>query len=50
MNSTQRPCVICHMTISLDGNPPCTNNKPEEYRLAELKNTDGIIWMHYRRK
>ena len=51
----QRANVIDELSLVVDpviggeGKPLCMNSRVEEYRLTELKNHDGIIWMNYRR-
>lgn len=52
----QRAGVIDELSLVVDpviggeGKPLCWDSRVEEYQLADLKNHDGIIWMHYRRK
>lgn len=51
----QRAGVIDELSLVVDpviggnGKPLCMDSKLEEYRLAALKNYDGIVWMNYRR-
>lgn len=51
----QRAGVIDELSLVVDpviggeGKPLCWNSRVEAYRLADLKNHDGIIWMNYRR-
>ena len=35
--------------IGGEGMPLCMNSSAEEYRLVDLKNHDGILWLNYRR-
>lgn len=52
----QRAGVIDELSLVIDpviggaGAPLCMDSRVEEYRLTELKNYDGVIWMNYRRK
>ncbi|MBQ9083147.1 MAG: dihydrofolate reductase family protein, partial [Clostridia bacterium] len=51
----QRAGVIDELSLVVDpviggeGKPLCMDSRVEEYRLVDLKNYDGILWMHYRR-
>lgn len=51
----QRAGVIDELSLVVDpviggeGKPLCMDSKVEEYRLADLKVFDSIIWMNYRR-
>lgn len=51
----QRAGVIDELSLVVDpviggeGKPLCMDSRVEEYHLAEVKNYDGILWMHYRR-
>lgn len=41
--------LVMDPVIAGDGKPLCMDSQVEEYRLTDLKNYDGIIWMNYRR-
>ena len=51
----QRAGVIDELSLVVDpviggeGKPLCWGSQVEEYKLVDLKNHDGIIWMNYRR-
>lgn len=51
----QRAGVIDELSLVVDpviggeGKPLCMDSRVEEYRLAEIKNYNGILWMNYRR-
>ena len=51
----QRSGVIDELSLVVDpviggeGKPLCMDSHVEEYRLADLKNYEGIVWMNYRR-
>lgn len=42
--------LVVDPVIGGDGKPLCMDSRVEEYRLADTKNHDGILWMHYRRR
>ncbi len=52
----QRAGVIDELSLVVDpviggeGKPLCMDSRMEEYKLVNLRNHDGIIWMNYRRK
>lgn len=52
----QRAGVIDELSLVVDpviggkGKPLCMDSNVEEYRLVDLKNHDGILWLNYRRK
>lgn len=52
----QRAGVIDELSLVVDpviggeGKPLCMDSSMEEYRLVDLKNHDGILWLNYRRK
>ena len=51
----QRTGVIDELSLVVDpviggeGKPLCMDSKVEEYRLVDLKNHDGILWLNYRK-
>ena len=51
----QRAGVIDELSLVVDpviggeGKPLCMDSKVEEYRLADLKNYNGIVWLNYKR-
>lgn len=51
----QRAGVIDELSLVVDpviggeGKPLCTDSQVEEYRLVELKNHNGILWLNYRK-
>ena len=52
----QRAGVIDELSLVVDpviggeGKPLCWDSQVEEYRLVNLKNHDGILWVNYRRR
>ena len=51
----QRAGVIDELSLVVDpviggeGKPLCMDSKVEEYRLVDLKNHDGILWLNYKK-
>ena len=51
----QRAVVIDELSLVVDpviggeGKPLCMDSKVEEYRLVDLKNHDGILWLNYKK-
>ena len=51
----QRAGVIDELSLVVDpviggeGKPLCMDSKVEEYRLFDLKNHDGILWLNYKK-
>ena len=51
----QRAVVIDELSLVVDpvfggeGKPLCMDSKVEEYRLVDLKNEDGILWLNYKK-
>ena len=51
----QRTGVIDELSLVVDpviggkGKPLCMDSKVEEYRLVDLKNHDGILWLNYKK-
>jgi riboflavin biosynthesis pyrimidine reductase len=51
----QRAGVIDELSLVVDpviggeGKPLCMDSHVEEYRLTEVKNHDGILWLHYKK-
>ena len=51
----QRAGVIDELSLVVDpviggeGKPLCMDSKVEEYRLVDLKNHNGILWLNYKK-
>ena len=51
----QRVGVIDELSLVVDpviggeGKPLCMDSKVEEYRLVDLKNHNGILWLNYKK-
>ena len=51
----QRAGVIDELSLVVDpviggkGKPLCMDSKVEEYRLVDVKNHDGILWLNYKK-
>ena len=41
--------LVVHPVIGGEGKPLCMDSKVEEYRLVDLKNHDGILWLNYKK-
>lgn len=41
--------LVVDPVISGEGKPLCMDSKVEEYRLVDLKNHDGILWLNYKK-
>lgn len=41
--------LVVDPVIGGEGKPLCMDSKVEEYRLVDLKNHDGILWLNYKK-
>ena len=41
--------LVLDPVIGGEGKPLCMDSKVEEYRLVDLKNHDGILWLNYKK-
>ena len=41
--------LVVDPVIGGDGKPLCMDSKVEEYRLVDLKNYDGVLWLNYKK-
>ena len=41
--------LVVDPVVGGEGKPLCTESKVEEYRLVDLKNHDGILWLNYKK-
>ena len=41
--------LVVDPVIGGEGNPLCMDSKVEEYRLVDLKNHNGILWLNYKK-